>query len=93
MFPLQLLLPLDGEGYLRPAVLNWCRVTLHLVAALACYALCRDWRRSRIASLLAAVGFGCGGVWLRRPWASAGLAGFWLGLAWLSGHHEVPLLV
>jgi hypothetical protein len=29
----------------------------------------------------------------RRPWASAGLAGFWLGLAWLSGHHEVPLLV
>lgn len=123
LFPLQLLFllqPLDGEGYLRPAVLNWYWVTLHLVAALACYALCRDWRRSRIASLLAAVGFGCGGflasvawsdvaaggiftpLWLlyatravrgRRPWASAGLAGFWLGLAWLSGHHEVPLLV
>jgi hypothetical protein len=123
LFPLQLLfllLPLDAEGYLRPAVLNWYWVTLHLVAALACYALCRDWRRSRSASLLAALGFGCGGflasvAWSdvaaggiftpltvlfatralrgRRPWASAALSGFWLGLAWLSGHHELPLLV
>lgn len=28
-----------------------------------------------------------------RPWASASLCGLFLGLAWLSGHHEVPLLV
>lgn len=28
-----------------------------------------------------------------RPWAHAALSGLWLGLAWLSGHHEIPLLV
>ncbi len=123
LFPLQLLfllLPLDPQGYLRAEVLNWYWVTLHLVAALACYALCRDWGRSRVASLLAALGFSCGGflasvAWSdvaaggiftplvvlyatravrgRRPWASAALSGLCLGLAWLSGHHEVPLLV
>lgn len=26
-----------------------------------------------------------------RPWSSAALSGMFLGLAWLSGHHEVPL--
>jgi Predicted membrane protein len=29
----------------------------------------------------------------QRPWASAALAGFWLGIAWLCGHHEIPLMV
>jgi hypothetical protein len=28
-----------------------------------------------------------------RPWANAALSGLWMGLAWLSGHHEIPLLV
>jgi hypothetical protein len=28
-----------------------------------------------------------------RPWANAGLSGLWMGVAWLSGHHEVPLMV
>jgi hypothetical protein len=28
---------------------------------------------------------------LRRPLVSAGLGGFFLGLAWLSGHHQIPL--
>lgn len=28
-----------------------------------------------------------------RPWWNASLAGFWVGIAWLSGHHEIPLLV
>ncbi len=28
-----------------------------------------------------------------RTWRSASLAGFWVGIAWLSGHHEIPLLV
>lgn len=28
-----------------------------------------------------------------RPLASAALCGFWLGIAWLCGHHEIPLMV
>ena len=63
LFPLNilfLLLPLR-DGYLRPEFLNWYWVVLHGLAALGCYALCRDWGRSRSASVLAAVGFGCGG--------------------------------
>ena len=28
-----------------------------------------------------------------RPLASAALSGFWLGIAWTSGHHEIPLMV
>jgi len=122
LFPLTLLfllLPLDG-GYLQSAYLNGYWVVLHALAALACYALCRDWGRSRTGAILAAIGFGCGGflgtvAWLdvaagaiftplvllylsralegRRPYSSAACAGLFLGLAWLSGHHEIPLLV
>jgi hypothetical protein len=29
----------------------------------------------------------------RRPWSNAGYCGAVLGLAWLSGHHEIPMLV
>jgi hypothetical protein len=29
----------------------------------------------------------------KRPLADASLAGFWLGLSWLSGHHELPLML
>ena len=28
-----------------------------------------------------------------RPWREASLAGFFLGLAWLSGHHQLPIFV
>ncbi len=122
LFPLTLLfllLPLD-HGYLQYAYLNGYWVLLHALAALACYALCRDWGLSRTGAILAAIGFGCGGflgtvAWLdvaagaiftplvllylsralegRRPYSSAACAGLFLGLAWLSGHHEIPLLV
>jgi len=123
LFPLNilfLLLPLDGNGYLQFKFLNWYWVVLHALAALACYALCREWNRSYSASILAAIGFGCGGflgtvAWLdvaagaiftplvllylsrsvhgRQPWRNAAISGLFLGLAWLCGHHEVPLLV
>ncbi|MFN0106315.1 MAG: hypothetical protein ACKV2U_30015 [Bryobacteraceae bacterium] len=122
LFPLNLiflLLPLEG-GYIQAGFLNWYWVLLHALAALACYALCRDWGRGHGASALAAIGFGCGGflgtvAWLdvaagaiftplillylsrsaegRRPWSGAALSGMFLGLAWLSGHHEIPMLV
>jgi hypothetical protein len=114
-----LLLPLK-EGYLRLDFLNWYWIALHALAALGMYALCRELRRSRTASVLAACAFAlggflgsaawldvlCGGIWTplvclyfvraargRRPLASAALSGLFLGLTWLSGHHEVPLLV
>jgi predicted MFS family arabinose efflux permease len=28
-----------------------------------------------------------------RPWSNAALAGLFLGIAWLSGHHEIPILL
>lgn len=122
LFPPQLLFLLAPlrDGYLRPEYLNWYWVALHAIAALSCYALCRDWGRSRGASILAGIGFGCGGflgtvAWVDvaagvvflplialylsraldrpRPWTSAALAGLFLGLSWLCGHHEVPLLM
>lgn len=123
LFPLNLaflLLPLE-QGYLQAVFLNWYWVVLHLVAAFGCYALCREWGRSRQAAILAGIGFGCGGflgtvAWLdvaagaiftpwillfltraveqpRKPLANAAVSGLLLGIAWLSGHHEIPLLV
>lgn len=29
----------------------------------------------------------------RRPWLSAALSGFFLGMSWLSGHHQVPIFL
>jgi hypothetical protein len=29
----------------------------------------------------------------RRPWLSAALAGFFLGISWLSGHHQAPIFL
>ena len=113
-----LLLPLRG-GSLRPEFLNGYFVVLHALAALGAYALCRELRRSRAASLVGACAFSFGGFlgganWLdilsgaiwtplvclffvraargRRPLANAGLSGMFLGISWLSGHHEIPLL-
>jgi hypothetical protein len=121
-FPLNWPLYLQGfdAGKVRLISLHWYYVLMHFVAALAGYWLCRDLRRSRPASLFAALVFALGGftgnailpelvngiafapvVLLfelralrgRRPVASAALSGFFLGLCWLSGHHEIPLYV
>ena len=117
---LMMLWPLDEAGYLRTGVLNLYFVAMHLVAALGFYWLCRELKRSRAASILAAGAFSLGGFvgsapWLdvlsgalwtpwvalffvravrgRRPVESAAVGGLFLGVAWLSGHHEIPLLV
>ena len=121
-FPLNWPLYLQGfdAGKVRVISLHWYYVLIHFVAALCCYWLCRDLRRSRPASLFAALVFALGGftgnailpelvngiafapaVLLfelralrgRRPLESAALSGFFLGLCWLSGHHEIPLYV
>ena len=116
---LMMLWPLDEAGYLRTRVLNLYFVAMHVVAALGLYWLCRELKRSRAASILAACAFSLGGfvgsvAWLdvlsgalwtpwvalfflravrgRRPAESAALGGLFLGLAWMSGHHEIPLL-
>ena len=121
VYPLNLLfmaLPLD-HGSLRMATLDWWFIAIHFVAACGMYWLCRDLRISRIASVLGAIAFACGGffgmltwfdianatsltpfiflfafrIWEgRRRLQSAALLGLFLGLSWLSGHHEMPLL-
>ena len=122
VFPLNLLfllLPLNN-GYIDFRLLNWYFVVIHAIAATGMYVLCRELRRSRGASALAAFGFAFGGfvgsvawldvvngaVWtpllclffLRaargiRPLRNATLCGLVLAVAWLSGHHEIPMLV
>jgi hypothetical protein len=122
LYPLNLLfylLPLR-QGYIRFDFLNWYWVVIRFLAALCCYLLCRDLKRSHAASILAGCAFAFGGfigtvAWLDvvngsvwtplillyffRAWrgerslASAALSGFWLGIAWLCGHHEIPLMV
>ena len=117
---IMMLWPLDEAGYLRFTVLNSYFVVMHMVAALGLYWLCRELKRTRGASILAACAFSFGGFvgsapWLdvlsgalwtpwvtlfflraargHRPFESAAIGGVMLGLAWLSGHHEIPLLV
>lgn len=122
LFPLNLLfflLPLH-DGQIRVEFLNGYFVLIHFLAALFCYALCRDQGLGTAGSVAAGCAFSFGGFlgtvpWLdvvnggiwtplillyllrsargERPAASAALAGLWLGVAWLSGHHELPLLV
>jgi hypothetical protein len=122
VFPLNLLLSLLPlrDGYLDLRWFNWYFVIVRFLAMVCAYALCRELRRSRSASLLAACVFAFAGfvgtvrwidvpngaIWTpaiclfflraargRRRYANAALSGAFLGLAWLSGHHEVPTLV
>ena len=112
-------LPLDN-GWIRQVYLHWYFVLTRFLAALFCYWLCRDLKRSRPASILAGVIFSLGGyigftdwpqmvngaIWAplvflfmiralrgRRPVASAALAGMFLGVSWLSGHHQIPVFL
>ena len=105
------------HGFIRDAVFNWYIALIRFMAALACYALCRDLGRSRAASLLGACAFAFAGyvastawpqlingtVWAplvflfslrslrgERPLVNAILSGACLGIAWFSGHHQIP---
>jgi Bacterial membrane protein YfhO len=108
------------NGFLRDWAFNWYIALIRFMAALACYALCRDLGRSFLASILGACGFAFAGyvastawpqmlngaVWapvvflfslraLRgdRPMVNAILSGAFLGIAWLSGHHQIPIYI
>jgi hypothetical protein len=112
-------LPL-GNGHIHKSYLHWYLALIHALAALFCYALCRDLGRSRMASLIAGTAFALAGavgntdwpqmlngiIWAplvllflfravrgRRPLLSAALSGFFLGMSWLSGHHQVPIFL
>ncbi len=112
-------LPLK-DGWIRQVYLHWYFVLTRWLAALFCYWLCRDLKRSRAASALAGVVFSLGGyvgftdwpqmvngaIWAplvflfvlralrgRNPVGSAALGGMFLGVSWLSGHHQVPIFL
>jgi hypothetical protein len=112
-------LPLNN-GWIRQAYLHWYFVLTRFLAALFCYWLCRDLKRSRPAAIVAGTVFALGGyigatdwpqmvngaIWAplvflfmlralrgRRATASAALAGVFLGVSWLSGHHQIPILL
>ncbi len=118
-YPLNWLLFLlpQRDGWIKQISLHWYLVVIGWMAALTAYALCRDLKRSRGASVIAASLFALGGyfgsidwpqmlngaVWAplvllfllralnrRRPVASAAAAGAFLGIALLSGHHQIP---
>jgi hypothetical protein len=49
------------NGWIRQSCLHWYFVLVHFQAALFCYWLCRDLKRSQAASLLSGLAFGLGG--------------------------------
>jgi hypothetical protein len=123
-FPLSwflFLMPLH-KGFVQMGILHWYMALIHFFAALAAYALCRDLKRSRVASILGASAYAFGGYVATTWWPqqlqavifaplalmftlrairiertfrdnlpSALLSGFFLGMMWLQGHHQVPL--
>ena len=111
------LLPLH-RGFISLGVLNWYMVLVHYFSALACYALCRDLKRSRTASILGAATYAFAGYvastwWPQQvqmaifappalmytlramrgenPGRNTFFSGFFLGMMWLGGHHQVPI--
>lgn len=110
------LLPLR-HGRIHQVWLHLSFVLAHFLAALFCYQLCRDLRRSVAASILAGCSFALAGVvgaigwpqmlngaiWMplalmfflrsssgQRPMANAAISGAFLGVSFLSGHHQIP---
>lgn len=108
------------NGWIRQSYLHWYFVLIHVQAALFCYWLCRDLKRTPGASLLAGLAFGLGGfvgtnqwpqmlngaVWAplvllfflramrgERPVSSSAWSGAFLGIAFLSGHHQIPVFL
>jgi hypothetical protein len=105
------------HGFIRDAAFNWYIALIRFLAALSCYALCRDLGRSMAASILGASAFAFAGyvastawpqllngtVWAplvflfslralrgERPVLNSTLSGACLGIAWFSGHHQIP---
>src|SRR5262249_21279212 len=56
------------NGWIRQSFLHWYFVLIHFQAALFCYWLCRDLKRSRAASLVSGLVFGLGGFVGTNGW-------------------------
>jgi hypothetical protein len=105
------------HGFIRDASFNWYMALIRFMAAMACYALCRDLGRSMAASILGASAFAFAGyvattawpqllngtVWVplvflfslralrgEKPLVNSIFSGAFLGIAWFSGHHQIP---
>lgn len=71
------------NGWIRQSSLHWYFVLIHFQAALFCYWLCRDLKRSRAASLLFGLAFGLGGLLGTNTWPPTLNAAVWAPLVFL----------
>lgn len=71
------------EGKLSLGVVHWYLVLLHFQAALFCFLLCRDWKRSRTASVLGGLVFALGGFIGNTDWPQILNGALWLPLIFL----------
>ncbi len=76
------LMPLRN-GFIRQSVLHWYFLLIHYLAALACYALCRDLGRSRMASILGGAAFAFAGFVGTTAWPQLLHATVWAPLVLL----------
>lgn len=84
-YPLNWLLalfPLEN-GHIRFAVMNWYFVAIHYMGAAFCYALCRDLKAGRAASILAAVSFALCGFVGNNNWPQMISGAVWAPLIFL----------
>ncbi len=68
------------EGKLSVTTVHWYLVLLHFQAALFCYWLCRDWKRSRGASILGGLTFSLSGFMAGTEWPQILNSAVWLPL-------------
>jgi hypothetical protein len=68
------------EGKLSVTTVHWYLVLLHVQAALFAYWLCRDWKRSRGASMLGGLTFSLSGFMAGTEWPQILNAAVWLPL-------------
>jgi hypothetical protein len=68
------------EGKLNVNVIHWYLVLLHFQAALFCYFLCRDWKRSQAASILGGLVFSLGGFLGNTDWPQILNGAVWIPL-------------
>lgn len=68
------------EGKLSVTTVHWYLVLIHFQAALFCYWLCRDWKRSRAASIFGGLTFSLSGFMASTEWPQILNSAVWLPL-------------